>query len=113
MNPESLEAKYNLGYAQDLLRQQEQEQQKQQQNQDNKDQDKKDEDQEQKPGEDEQNDQQGQEKKDQQQQQQQQTISKEDAQRILEALANDEKDVQEQVKLAKAIKSKSRTVKNW
>jgi tetratricopeptide (TPR) repeat protein len=113
MNPESLEAKYNLGYAQDLLRQQEQEQQKQQQNQDNKDQDKKDEDQEQKPGEDEQNDQQGQEKKDQQQQQQQQTISKEDAQRILEALANDEKDVQEKVKLAKAIKSKSRTVKNW
>ena len=115
MNPENMEAKYNLGYAQDLLQQQEQEQQKQQQNQDNNDQDKKEGNQEEKSGEDDQKDQQGQDQKDQkqQQQQQQQTISKEDAQRILEALANDEKSVQEKVKLAKAIKSKSRTVKNW
>ena len=115
MNPENMEAKYNLGYAQDLLQQQEQEQQKQQQNQDNKDQNKKEGNQEEKSGKDEQKDQQGKDQKDQkqQQQQQQQTISKEDAQRILEALANDEKSVQEKVKLAKAIKSKSRTVKNW
>lgn len=51
--------------------------------------------------------------KQQQQQQQQQGISKEDAQRLLNALANDEKNVQEKVKLAKATKAKVRTVKNW
>jgi Arc/MetJ-type ribon-helix-helix transcriptional regulator len=49
----------------------------------------------------------------QQQQNQQQGISKEDAQRLLNALANDEKNVQEKVKLAKATKAKVRTVKNW
>jgi|WetSurMetagenome_2_1015567.scaffolds.fasta_scaffold07808_3 hypothetical protein len=48
-----------------------------------------------------------------QQQQQQQGISKEDAQRVLDAVANDEKNVQEKVKLAKASQGKVRTVKNW
>jgi hypothetical protein len=51
--------------------------------------------------------------KQQQQQNQQQGISKEDAERVLNALANDEKNVQEKVKLAKATKAKVRTVKNW
>ena len=45
--------------------------------------------------------------------QQQQGISKDDAQRLLNAIANDEKNVQEKVKLAKATKAKVRTVKNW
>ncbi len=45
--------------------------------------------------------------------QQQQTISKEDAERLLNAIANDEKNVQEKVKLAKAAKEKVRTLKNW
>ncbi len=51
--------------------------------------------------------------KQQQEQQQQQGISKDDAQRLLNALANDEKNVQEKVKLAKAAKAKVKTVKNW
>lgn len=40
-------------------------------------------------------------------------MSKEDAQRILNALANDEKNVQEKVKLAKAAKERVKTLKNW
>lgn len=51
--------------------------------------------------------------KQQQQQQQDQGISKEDAQRVLNALANDEKNVQEKVKLAKAANERVRTTKNW
>jgi tetratricopeptide (TPR) repeat protein len=119
MHPDNREAKYNLAYAQDQLKKQ-QEQQKQQdkdkqnqnkdknkkdQNKDKKDQDKKD---------DQQKDQ-DQDKQDQKQQQQpdKQQISQEDAERLLNSLANDEKNVQEKVKLAKASKAKVRTVKNW
>lgn len=121
LRPDNNEAKYNLSYAQDLLRQQQQ--QKQKQDKDNKDQnkdkDKKDQNKDQKDKKD-QNDQKDKDKNDQKdqdqnknQQQQQQGISKEDAQRLLNALANDEKNVQEKVKLAKAAKAKVRTVKNW
>lgn len=119
LKPDNKEAKYNLAYAQDLLKQQ-QEQKKQQQEKDKQDQNKD------KKKEDQKNDQKDQnkdqkkdqnnnqdQKKDQQQQQQQQGISKDDAQRLLNALANDEKNVQEKVKLAKAAKTKVRTVKNW
>jgi Ca-activated chloride channel family protein len=108
LNPENMEAKYNLAYAQDLLKQQQQQQQ-QQKEQNNKDQNK-----DQKDKQDNKNQNQNQQKQqDQQQQQQQQTISKEDADRILNALANDEKDVQEKIKLAKASKARVRTIKNW
>jgi tetratricopeptide (TPR) repeat protein len=116
LNPNSKEAKYNLAYAQDLLQEQ---QQQQQQNKDNKDQDKEDNKKDQQKQDDKNQDQQkDQDKKDeqdkqQQEQQQQQGISKDDAQRLLNALANDEKNVQEKVKLAKAAKAKVKTVKNW
>jgi Ca-activated chloride channel family protein len=121
LRPDSREAKYNLGYAQNLLKQQQKQQQqqkdkdKQDQNKDpkkddkNKDQKKDDQN---KDSNDKNKDQQNDKNKD-QQQQQQQGISKEDAQRLLNALANDEKKVQEKVKLAKAAKEKVRTVKNW
>jgi tetratricopeptide (TPR) repeat protein len=118
LNPGNMEAKYNLAYAQDLLKQQQQQQQ-QQQNKDkqyqNKDQnknqeDKKNQDQKQDNKENQNN---NQEQKQQNQQQQQQNISKEDAERLLKALANDEEKVQEKVKLEKAAKSKERTLKNW
>jgi len=111
LKPDNMEAKYNLAYAQDLLKEQ---QQQQQQNKDNEDQQKKDEgnknqDQE-KDGQDKQNNEQQQDRQD---QQQQQSISKEDAERLLNAIANDEKNVQEKVKLAKAAKARVNTVKNW
>ncbi len=119
-NPDDLETKYNLAFAQDKLKQQEQEQQ---QNQDNKDQDK-----DSKDNKDQQNkDQQDQNKKDQkdqnkdqnkqdqQQQQQQQPnqISKEDATRILQALQNQEKDIQDKVKKAKASQARVKSTTNW
>jgi Ca-activated chloride channel family protein len=113
LNPENMEAKYNLAYAQDLLKQQQQQQQ-QQKDQNNKDQNKNDQNKDQKDKQANKNQNQNQQKQqDQQQQQQQQTISKEDAERILNALSNDEKDVQEKVKLAKASKARVRTIKNW
>ena len=46
-------------------------------------------------------------------QQQQQGISREDANRLLEALANDEKKVQEKVREAKAANARVRTRINW
>jgi Ca-activated chloride channel homolog len=118
LDPGNMEAKYNLAYAQDMLVKQ-QEQQKQQQNQgNNKDQNKKDQnkDQQNKNNQQQNKDQknQDQQQHNQQQQQQQQAISKEDAERLLNAIANDEKNVQEKVKLAEAARAKVRTTgKNW
>jgi len=113
LDPGNMEAKYNLAYAQDLLQQQQQQQQNQQNQQDQQNQEKKDdqssEDQEQESDQQQQQQQQPEEQKEQQQQE----ISKEDAERLLNALANDERDIQEKVKLAKALKAKTRTEKNW
>lgn len=117
LNPSSLEAKYNLAYAQDLLKkmQQQQQQQQKEQNQ-NKEQDQKegksDQQQQQQQNQDEKKQNQ-QEQQQQQMQQQKQGISKEDAERILSALENDEKKVQEKVKQANALRERVRTLKNW
>jgi tetratricopeptide (TPR) repeat protein len=114
LNPDNLQAKYNLAYAQDQLKKQE-EQQQQDQNKDqeqdgqNKDQqDKQDQnkDQEQKDNQDQQNEQQD-------QQQQQTAISREDAKRLLDALAANEKETQDKVQREKAAKAKVRVIKNW
>jgi Ca-activated chloride channel homolog len=111
LDPDNLQSKYNLAFAQDLLKEQQQKQQQQQdQQQQQKDQDKQKQD-------EKDNSQDKDQKQDQQdkqnQQQQKQAISKEDAERLLNALANDEKNVQEKVKLAKAQKAKVKTIKNW
>lgn len=130
-NPNDIETKYNLAYAQNLKKQQQQQEQQQQnqdqnkdqnqnqqknqdqqnkdQNQDNKDQQKQDQQQQQQ-------NQQNQDQKQQQQQQQQQQnkISKQDAEQLLQALQNDERDIQEKVKKAKAVKAKKVKVeKEW
>src|SRR5665647_2204618 len=116
----SLLKAYKLSYAQDLLKLQQQKQKQQQDKQDqNKDKKKDEQKKDQKDQNDKNKDQQKDQndKKDQKQQQkpqpQQQDISKEDAERLLNSLANDEKNVEEKVKLAKAAKTKVRTVKNW
>jgi Ca-activated chloride channel family protein len=117
LNPGDKQAKYNLAYAQDLLKKQQQ-QQKDQQNKDNNKEDKK-QDQNKDQNKDQKQDQNKDQKQDQnkdqkdEKQQQQQGISKEDAQRLLNAIANDEKNVQEKVKLEKAAKEKVRTLINW
>lgn len=129
-NPEDLDSKYNLVYAMNLKKQQEQQQQQQNKNKDqNKDQNKEDQqnkDQQQNKDKQDQNkdqnkDQQNknQQKQDQNQQQQkqqpqQQKISKENAERLLQALQNDEEKIQEKVKKAQAAKAKQRqTDKDW
>jgi Ca-activated chloride channel homolog len=108
LDPSNTNAKYNLAYAQDLLKKQE-EQQQQQQNQDQKkDQENNNQDQNSNM------EKQDQDKQDSTEQQpQQQTISKEDAERLLSAIANDENKVQEKVKKDKAEKGIVKTLKNW
>jgi Ca-activated chloride channel homolog len=119
LKPDSRETKYNLAYAQDLLKQQEQQKQQQQQQQNKNNQDKKkDQEKDQnkdqnKDKNDQNNDRQKDQKNKQDQQQQQQGISKDDAERLLNAIANDEKNVQQKVKLAKAEKARVMTVRNW
>ncbi len=114
--PDNIEAKYNLAYAQDMLRKQEEQQRQQQDNKDNKENNKdqkKDDQNMDQNNKDQQNDQNKNEQKDQKNQPQEQNISQEDAERLLNAIANDEKNVQEKVKLAKAAKAQVKTVKNW
>ena len=134
-NPEDLESKYNLVYAMNMKKKQEEKQKKQDQNKDkdkdkNKDQDKdkdqdKNKDKQQDKNKDKNKDQQdknqdqNKNKQDQQDQQkkqqpQQQKISKENAERLLQALQNDEEKIQEKVKKAKAAQAKQRkTDKDW
>lgn len=121
-NPEDLETKYNLAWAQNKKKQQEQNQdqnqdqdkQDQEQDQDKQDQENKDQNQDQQDEQEQQQNQDQQEQQqDQQQQQPQDQISKEDAMRILEALENDEKEVQDKVQKQKAKPQKKNTEKDW
>lgn len=91
-NPSDLETKYNLAFAQNMKKQQEQQQQNQDQNKDqNKDQQNQD-----------------------QQQQPQNKISKENAEQLLQALENDERDIQDKVKKTQAAQAKkTRVEKEW
>jgi Ca-activated chloride channel homolog len=125
-NPSDMDTKYNLEYAKQKLKEQ-QEQQQQQQNQENKNQgennkdqnkgqqDKNKEQQDQQQQDQQQN--QDQEKKADQQDQQQQPvprqISKEDAQRMLDAIQHQEKEVKAKVDKKKAAVAKVKTEKDW
>jgi Ca-activated chloride channel homolog len=113
LNPSDADAKYNLSYALEKLRQQQQ-QQKQNKDKDkekNKDQDKKDQknqqNQQQKP-QDQKNQQQQQ---NQEQQRQEKQMSKADAERILQVLRNNEKEVQKKLRARTAVRPKSE--KDW
>ena len=87
-NPKDNETRYNLILAQRMLQNQQQDQQQQQQDQ---------QDQQQQQDQQEQDQQQQQEEQQQQQQEQQEDMSQENAEQILEAAMQDEKDVQERV----------------
>lgn len=122
LNPADTDAKYNLAYAQKLLDKSKQQQQQNKDNKDQKDQKKDQQKQDQQKQDQQKQDQQkedqarqDQQKQDQQQQKgQPQQISKEDAERILEALKNDEKQTLEKLKYAK-IKTMRvvKSDKNW
>jgi tetratricopeptide (TPR) repeat protein len=94
-NPNDDETRYNLAYAQKMLRQQQQNKDNSKDNKDKKEDNKKD------KKEDKQN-KENKKNKEKQEQQAQNNISKEDAQRLLDALKNDEKNIQNKVKKGKA-----------
>ncbi|RJQ58265.1 MAG: tetratricopeptide repeat protein [Stygiobacter sp.] len=108
-NPNDLETKYNLSYALNMLKQNQNKQNQQNKNDKNKDQNKDQQQQQQQDNQDKKD-----QNKDQQKQQQQQPknqISKEEAQRILEAMKNNEKDMQK--KLRKVKGKPYATDKDW
>ncbi|RLD72524.1 MAG: aerotolerance regulator BatC [Bacteroidetes bacterium] len=116
LNPSDEDTRYNLAYAKQKLKE---EQQQQQQNQDqNKDQDQQDQDKDQdQQDQDKDQDQQDQDKDQDQDQQEQQPvpreISREDAERMLKAIQQQEKDVKEKVDKEKAAAAKVKTEKDW
>ncbi|MCK4853526.1 MAG: tetratricopeptide repeat protein [Bacteroidales bacterium] len=124
-NPADNETRHNLAYAQQMQQQQQdqkdqdqnQDKQDQDQNQDKQDQDKDKQDQDQNQDKDKQDQDQNQDQQDQnqdqQQQQQQPQISREDAQRMLQALQQDEQDLQEKLKKQKAQATKVKVLKDW
>lgn len=141
LNPDDMDTKYNLAYARKKLKEQQQQnqdqnnqdqQQKDQQQQDQQQQDQQQQDQQ--PQDQQQQDQQAQDQNQQQQDQQQkqdqqaqqsdeeqgdqqqarpQEISKEDAERMLSAIQQKEKDVKEKVDKEKAAVAKVKTEKDW
>jgi Ca-activated chloride channel homolog len=120
LNPEDAEAKYNLSYALEKLKQQQQQQQQKKndkQQDKNKDQQKQDQQKQDQQKQDQQKQNQ-QEQKDQQQQKEQQRdsrpekqMSRADAERILEVLKNNEKEIQKKLRIREGVRTK--TDKDW
>ncbi len=132
LNPSDEDTRYNLAYAKQKLKEEQQQQQQQQQNQDqNKDQEKNQDQQDQEKNQDQQDQEKNQDKQDQEKNQDQQDqeenqdqqdqeqqpvpreISKEDAERMLKAIQQQEKDVKEKVDKEKAAAAKVKTDKDW
>ena len=109
-NPSDLDTKYNLAYAQ-MMKNQQQNQDQQQQNQDQ--QQDQQQQQQQQQNQDQQQDQ-NQNQQQQQQQQQQPKISRQNADQLLQALQNAERDIQEKVKKQQAQQARpARVEKDW
>ena len=142
LNPSDSDTKYNLAYAKMKLQEQQQQNQDQnqdqqdqeqnqdqqdqkqnqdqEQNQDQQDQEQNQEQQDQEQNQDQQDQEQNQDQQDQEQNQDQQDqqvkpqeISKEDAERMLNAIQQQEKDVKEKVDKKKAAAAKVKTEKDW
>ncbi len=118
LNPDDIDAKYNLEFVRKKLKdqaqkqpqdnqQQQQQQQQQEQNQSQQDQQQENQDENQEQKQDQKQDQ-----EQQQAQQDEQKMSKQDAERILDALENDEKDLQKDRKVRSAA-GDGRVAKDW
>jgi Ca-activated chloride channel family protein len=130
-NPTDNDTKYNLAYAKQKLEEQQQQEQENQdkenqdkenqdkenqdkENQDKENQDKENQDEENQDKENQDKENQDQEKQDEQKQQPQPLqISKEDAERMLSAIQQQEKDVKDKVDKKKAAAAKVKTEKDW
>lgn len=124
-NPKDEQTRYNLAYAMEKLKQQQQQnkdnkdknkdnkknQDKKDQDKQNKDQDKKDQDKKDQNKKDQ--DKKDQNKQDKDQQPQQNKLSKEDAQRMLDALNNQEKETQDKLKGKKVKAGTGKPTKDW
>lgn len=118
LNPNDIETKHNLTYALNKLREKEQQKNKNQNNKNNQDQNNKNkqnqnQNQQNQNQQKQQNQQQKQDKQEERQQPQKNRISKQDAQRLLQALENDEKELQEKLKKKKAKAKSAKSSKNW
>ncbi|MCF8336063.1 MAG: tetratricopeptide repeat protein [Bacteroidales bacterium] len=116
LNPNDIETKHNLTHALRKLRQKQQQKNNNRENQDNRNQNKN----KQNPDQNQQNqNQQNQQKKQNQdkqkkrQQPQKDRITKQDAKRLLQALENDEKELQKKLKKKKAKAKSAKSTKNW
>jgi len=130
LNPDDFDTKYNLAYARKKLKEQQQQQKQQQdqkgENNQQKDQEQQEKQQDQEKGQGDQNkddqlenedpreqSQQEQTEQEEQQQPQPREISKEDAERMLKAIQQQEKDVKDKVDRKKAAAAKVKTKKDW
>lgn len=111
-NPDDHETRYNLALAMHQLKQQQQNQQNQQQQDQERQQEQQKEDQQnQQQNQDQQQEQQQEQQN--QQEQQESDMSKENAEQLLQAAMQDEKDVQERVKQAIQVQPKGTFDKDW
>jgi len=106
LNPDDYDTKYNLAYAKQKLKEQEQGQQ-------NQDRDGENDQKEQQDKQDQEKQQQNQDEQQQKEQPAPREISKEDAERMLQAIQQQEKDVKEKVDKNKAAATKVKTKKDW
>jgi len=103
-NPKDEETRYNLAYAQKMKKQDQDKQDQDKQDQKKQDQNKQDQEEQQE---------QDQNKQDQEEQQEQDKISKEDAEKMLEALQQREKEIQEKLQKKKVKGQKVKILKDW
>jgi len=107
-NPKDEETRYNLAYAQKIKKQEQE-----QQNQDKQDQEKQEQDKQEQEQKEQEQKEQDQEQQKQQKQQEQDKMSKEDAEKMLEALQQREKEIQEKLQKKKVKGQKVKILKDW
>jgi Ca-activated chloride channel family protein len=108
-NPDDMETKYNLAYAQHMLKKQQQQQQQNQENQDQQQQEQQE--QEQQQNEDQKDDQEN--KEEQQPQPKENEMTKEEAEKMLKAVQNDENKLQDKLKKEDAKAVNVKVEKDW
>jgi hypothetical protein len=111
-NPNDEDTRYNLAYADQLLKQQQKKNKQNKQNKKNKDQNK-DQNKEKKENKDQNNQDKKDDKKDKKQDNQQPKLSKDDAKRLLDASNNEEKNTQDKLKKEKVQGKKTQIEKDW
>lgn len=112
-NPHDHQTRYNLTVAMKQKKEQEQQQQEQQQQQQEQQEEKKEEQQQEQQNQQENQEQQEEQQQQQQQQEQQQEMSQENAEQMLNAIMQDEKDIQEKVKKAMQEVQPRKFEKDW